>query len=310
MQKKKRWPRDESLYNQVQENEFLNFFEFVKFLGFKICKTQKMRDTITCLLIWHKFPNLSVRRARSFLLMLKQFKIICNKIPCFKTLINYREDSSLQEVLDELIIESSKPLAKIENNFATDMTGIKTKLFSSWYSLRANKEIKKRDHINVHITTGVKSNIVTALNVEIKKGRDNVIFREHVDITSGNFKINEWSGDGMYWAKANCTKIHEVGGKPFFKVKNSWNGKQGGVPAWKEMNSLARENPEEYGKHYHLRSNVESTNHSKKSIHGDKVYSKLDFARINEECLRWINHNINVLNRAGYEWNITPSFLE
>ena len=77
--------------------------------------------------------------------MLKQFKIIFTKIPCFKTLINYREDSSLQEVLDELIIESSKPLAKIENNFATDMTGIKTKLFSSWYSLRANKEIKKRE---------------------------------------------------------------------------------------------------------------------------------------------------------------------
>lgn len=313
MQKKKRWPRNESLYNQVQENEFLNFFEFVRFLGFKVCKTKKMRNAITCLLIWHKFPNLSSRRARSFLLMLKQFKIICTKIPCFKTLINYREDSRLQEVLDELIIESSKPLAKIENNFATDMTGIKTKLFSSWYSLRANKEIKKRDHINVHITTGVKSNIVTALNVEIDKGRDNIIFREHVDITSENFKINEWSGDGMYWAKANCAKVQEVGGKPYFKCKEgktSWNGKQSGVPAWKEMNSLARENPEEYGKHYHRRSNVESTNHSKKSIHGDKIYSKLHFARINEESLRWINHNINVLNRAGYEWNITPSFLE
>ena len=25
---------------------------------------------------------------------------------------------------------------------------------------------------------------------------------------------------------------------------------------------------------------------------------------INEEILRWINYNINVLNRAKYEWNI------
>jgi hypothetical protein len=115
MEKKKRWPRNESLYNQVQENEFLNFFEFIRWLSFKVCKNKKHRDVLTCLLIWHKFPNLSVRRARSFLLMLKQFKIICNEIPCFKTLINYRGDSSLQEVLDELIIESSKPLAKIEN---------------------------------------------------------------------------------------------------------------------------------------------------------------------------------------------------
>ena len=52
------------------------------------------------------------------------------------------------------------------------------------------------------------------------------------------------------------------------------------------------------------------TNMSKKMLHGDKVYSKLDSARINEETLRWVNHNLNVLNRAKHEWNITPKFME
>jgi len=306
---KKRYLRDEALYNKVQESEFLNFFNFVKYLGFKVCKTKRMRRVIVCLLVWHKFPNLSVRRAKGLLELFRRVELINVKIPCFKTLCNYREDNSLQEVLDLLIEESSKPLAKIEHDFATDSTGIRTKLFSTWYSLRINKKIKKRDHIIDHISIGVKSKIVTALNVEIKKGKDNIIFREHIDKTAKNFQIDEWSGDGMYWAKINCTKVSEVGGKPYFNCKKSWNGKQSGVPSWKEMNSESRNNPKEYDKHYHKRSNVETANQMKKMLHGDKVYSEFRSARINEETLRWINHNINVLNRAKYEWKIKPKFM-
>jgi len=204
---KKKYFRDEALYNKVQDNEFLNFFGFVRYLGFKVCKTKKMRRVITCLLVWHKFPNLSVRRARSLLKLFKKTKLISIKIPCFKTLCNYREDNLLQEVLDLLIEESSKPMAKIETDFATDATGIRTKLFSTWYSLRIKKKIRKRDHITDHISVGIKSTIVTALNVEVNKGKDNVIMRDHVDKTNKNFKIKEWSGDGLYWSKANCKKV-------------------------------------------------------------------------------------------------------
>mgnify|MGYP007044041566 CR=1 FL=1 len=307
---KKRYLRDESLYNRIQESEFLHFFDFVRFISLKVCKGKKMRNNIVCLLIWHKFPDLSSRRAKGFLLFLKKFKAINVHIPCFKTLCNYREKPLMHNVLDNLIEESSKPLAKIEHDFATDSTGIRTKLFSTWYSLRCKKRIKRRDHLTVHITTGIKSNIVTAINVEIKKGKDNTIFREHVDKTSKNFQIEEWSGDGMYWCKDNCRKVSEVGGKPYFKCKKSWNGKKSGCLDWKEMNLLSRENPEYYDKHYHKRSNVESTNMSKKMLQGDKVYSKGDSARINEEILRWINYNQTVLNRAYHQWDIIPKFME
>ena len=306
--KRKRWPRDEILYNEIQETEFLNFFDFLKYLSLKVCKG-KMRNYIVSLLIWHKFPNLSTRRARSLLLFLSKFKIINVKIPCFKTLSNYRENNSLQIILEKLIEESSKPLSVIEHDFATDATGIKTKLFSSWYSIRCQKEIKKRDHLTVHITTGVKSNIVTALNVENKSGKDNEIFREHVDKTIKNFYADEFSGDGRYWCKDNCKKVVEVGAKPYFKVWKNWSGKSRGCMPWKFMNLESKKNPEEYGKHYHKRSNVESTNMSKKMLHGEKVYSRLPSARINEETLRWINYNINVLNRAKHEWNIMPKFM-
>ena len=306
MIKKKRWPRDEVLYNKVQESEFLNFFEFVRYLTNYVCKERKMKSMIQCLLIWRKFPNLSVRRARGFLLLLRKFNIISVNIPCFKTLSNYNENNSLQIILDKLIEKSSKPLSIIEHDFATDSTGIRTKLFSTWFSLRCKKRIRRRDHLTAHTTIGVKSGTITALNIEIKPGKDNKIFREHVDKTSENFKVNEWSGDGMYWCKKNCKKVSEKGGKPYFKCKSSWNGKQDGFPSWKEMNKDFVENKEDYDKHYHKRSNVESTNHSKKALHGNSVYSRLPSDRINEETLRWINYNINVLNRAKYEWDINP----
>jgi transposase len=269
-----------------------------------------MKSMISCLLVWHKFPNLSTRRARSFLILLRKFGIMTSDIPCFKTLSNYRENNSLQIILSALIEESSKPLSAVEHDFATDATGIKTKLFSSWYSIRCKKEIRKRDHLTIHITTGVKSNIVTALNVETKSGKDNLILREHVDKTAQNFQINEWSGDGKYWCKENCKKVHEVGAKPYFKVWKNWSGRSRGGFHWKEMNLEFKKDPEEYGKHYHKRSNVESTNMSKKMIHGDKVYSRLSSARINEETLRWINHNINVLNKAKHLWGINPKFMD
>ena len=241
--------------------------------------------------------------------MFKKLGLITNDIPCFKTLSNYNENNSLQIILENLIEESSKPLSAIEHDFATDATGIKTKLFSSWYSLRCMKEIRKRDHLTVHITTGVKSNIVTALNVEINSGRDNEIFREHVDKTAKNFRCDEFSGDGKYWCKENCKKVHQVGAKPYFKVHKNWSGRSRGGFYWKEMNLEFKKDEKKYGKHYHKRSNVESTNMSKKMIHGDKVYSRLSSARKNEESLRWINHNINVLNRAKHEWDISPKFM-
>ncbi|PIN80580.1 hypothetical protein COV16_00655 [Candidatus Woesearchaeota archaeon CG10_big_fil_rev_8_21_14_0_10_34_8] len=108
-------------------------------------KKKKMRDVITCILVWHKFPNLSVRRAKSFLLFLKKFKIINANIPCFKALCNYRAEPIIGNIPDELITESSKPLSQIEKDFSTDMAGIKTKLFSSWFSLRCKKRIKRRE---------------------------------------------------------------------------------------------------------------------------------------------------------------------
>lgn len=311
--KKKRWPRDEALYNKVQESEFLHFFEFVRYLTNYVCKGKKMKQIIQCLLIWRKFPNLSARRARGLLLLLRKFGIIFVDIPCFKTLANYNEKRALEPILDRLLEESAKPLSIVEHDFATDMTGIRTTLFNSWFSLRAKKRVRRRDHLRDHASVGLKSMIVPAVDIRTYEGEDNVIMQGHIDKVAENFTIGDWTGDGTYWCKKSCEKVSEKGGNPYFKCKTgrtAWNGKQDGYPSWKKMNQESIEHPRRYKKHYRKRVKIECTFHSKKALHGDKVYSKLDSARNNEEKLRWINHNINVLNRAGIEWNIIPHFME
>ena len=75
----------------------------------------------------------------------------------------------MQITLDKLIDESSKPLSAIEHDFATDMTGIRTTLFTSWFSIRAKKRTRRRDHVRDHITAGLKSMIVPAVDIRMKE---------------------------------------------------------------------------------------------------------------------------------------------
>jgi len=317
--KKKRYKRDEALYNTIQENEWFFFFKTLPELVHSAVGNvdfwlhvgrppTKAHDVLTCLAIWQRFPNISARSAKGFLEFLKHFGVISIEIPCFKTLCNYQANERVRYYLDRLIEISSKPLKVLETCFATDMNGVRTNNFSSWYSIRTNKIIRKRDHLASHVTTGVKSNIVTAVNINVKKGKDNIIMREHVKKTSKNFEVKEWSGDGADQCRENCTAVEEAGGKPYFKLKSNVTTRPEGHPAWKHMVVERKTHPTRYKKHYHKRSNVESTNASKKRRLGSCVRSKLDIAREQEEYIKWVDYNLLVLNRAFFEWNIEPNF--
>jgi len=317
--KKKRYPRDEALYNAIQENEWFFFFKTLPELAHAVAgnsslwlnigrPTKNLSEMLTCLAIWQRFPNLSVRSAKGFLEFLKWQGVIKIEVPCFKTLSNYQANERIRYYLGRLIEVSSKPLRVIETCFATDMNGVRTNNFTSWFSIRTGKRIRKRDHLASHITTGVKSNIVTAVNINIKKGKDNEILREHVEKTAHNFKVEEWSGDGAYQCRENCTAIAEVGAKPYFNLQKNVRSLAKGHPMWKWMVYEKKNHSRRYKKKYHKRSNVESTNHSKKARLGSCVKSKLDIAKEQEEYIKWVDYNLLVLNRASYEWDVEPNF--
>lgn len=308
--------RDEALYNLSQENEVFIFFEYLPRVTYFVCKNDtlwqgigappaKLYDVLMNLSIKQYFGR-SLRRSIGLIKLMKRaFKLDFNVL-CFKTLDNYLNNPSIKPYLDEIIRYTSNPLKFLEKNFATDKTGERTHTRSSWYMIRCNKEVRKRDHLNVHITVGCELHSVVAITNLVEKGKDNKIFRDHIKKVDLDFDAEIHSGDSVYLSRENCTAVEEVGAKPRFHLKKGLTKKPKGHPAWKHMLAFAEENPEEYDKEYHVRSNVECTNKAKKQKFGDGVSCKNDTAKEQESQISWCCYNFSVLSRAYYELNIEP----
>ena len=67
-------------------------------------------------------------------------------------------------------------------------------------------------------------------------------------------------------------------------------------------------NREKFLRHYHKRSNVETTFHMIKSKFGASIRSKSYDAQVNEVYLKALCHNVVVLNSAVHELGIEPQF--
>jgi transposase len=308
--------RDEALYNLAQENEIFIFFKYLPRVAYFVCKNDslwkgvgappaKLYDVLMNLSIKQYFGR-SLRRSIGLIrLMRKAFKLDF-KLLCFKTLDNYLNNPCVRKYLDEIIRYTSNPLKYVEKNFATDKTGERTHTRSSWYMIRCNKTVKKRDHLNVHITVGCELHPVVAFTALVEKGKDNNIFRKHIKEVNKDFDADIHSADAVYLSRENCTAVEEVGAKPRFHLKKGLTKKPKGHPAWKKMLNDAENNPEEYDREYHTRSNVECTNKAKKQKFGDYVLCKNDTAKEQESELNWCAYNFSVLSRAYYELDIEP----
>lgn len=315
---KKKYLRDESLYNLIQENEIPLFFACLPGAVEAILDREtlwqgigrppaKLHDILVCLVIMEYF-HLSLRRNIGLLRLLKRAGYINVKIPCFKTLDNYLNNGTIRIYLQKLIELTSALFSQVENCMATDATGISTTCYSSWYSIKVCKKSRKRDHLMIHVSIGTRSNVVVALDVRNKRGDDNIIFRSHVKSVDKQFNVDEWSGDKAYLSRENCNAVHEIGAEPWFKIKSNTTARAKGSPSWKKMVDAFKEHPEIANTKYHKRSNVESTNSAKKRKFNNYVRCKLPTSQKNEESLSWVDYNFSLIPRAIYEFGVKPSF--
>jgi len=306
--------RDESLYTLAQENEIFVFLNYLPKAVMKAVENKSLwqgqgrppkdlYDILVCLTI-QRYIGWSCRRSVGIIKLLCRFACIPVDIPSWRTLCRYRTNQFIRPYLDNLVEETSKPISLLENDFSTDASGVSTKTFSSWYSIRTKKKIRKRDHIMTHVTTSRMLNAAVAVDVDCTKGRDSVYMREHIDRVKKNFHINDWCGDGAYCSRDNCDKVRGAGGNPWFKPKKNTTFKKRGSKAYYDMILAYIIETEESLKHYHKRSNSESTFSAKKRKFGNCVRSKNDIGKENEEHLAWAGYNLSVLSRAKYEYGI------
>src|SRR5882724_5383657 len=132
-----------------------------------------------------------------------------SKLPCYNSIFNYFEDEMLTPYLKMLIEESSLPLQTIESDFAVDSSGFSVSRFVQWMHAKYSDPhlIDKKDWVKVHLMCGVKTNVVTAVEVADRHSGDSPFFKPLVDATAKNFAMQEVSADKAYLSIANLQTV-------------------------------------------------------------------------------------------------------
>jgi len=219
----------------------------------------------------------------------------------------FLENSRLTAILQNLIVQSSLPLSLFETKFAPDSSGFSTSRFVRWHDEKYGCERSGHDWVKAHAICGVKTNIVTAVEIGHRDAGDSPFFKPLVEQTAENFTVKEVPADKAYLSHDNLAQVDALGGTAFVPYKlNSQAGEAGSL--WEKMYFYFQFRREEFLQHYHQRSNIESTFSMVKAKFRDHVRSKTDVAMRNEVLCKFLCHNICVIHQSHIELGIAPVF--
>jgi transposase len=224
----------------------------------------------------------------------------------YNSICAYLEDASLTPILRDLIIRSSLPLAAVETQFAADSSGFSTSRFTRWYDHKYGVTREEHDWVKVHIMTGVRTNVITAVEIHGREAGDAPQFVPLLNATAQNFKVEEVSADKAYASVDNIEGVVGVGGTPYIAFKASATGGRGGL--WEKAFHYYQFRRDEFLAHYHKRSNVESTFSMVKAKFRDHVRSRTDAAMVNEALCKLLCHNICCVIQSQCELGIEAVF--
>lgn len=326
---RKTYPQEWHEYNQAQTNEKSKFQELL----FSLCSqiedmprkniAGRNRLPLGEMIFAVCFKVYNLVSGRRFISDLQEAnrRGFISHTPHFNTIFNYLELPEMTACLKQLIIESSLPLKAVEFDFAVDSSGFSTGSHNRWVEAKwgkvrldngANPNIVNRmDWLKVHLMCGVKTNIVTAVEVTGSNGGDSPQFGPLVEQTSQNFVMNQVSADKAYSSSKNLSLVLVKGGQPFIAFRSNTTGNSNhSTSVWKRMFHLYKYNEAEFMRHYHKRSNVETTFSMIKGKFGERLRSKTETSQTNEVLCKILAHNICCVIQSIYELGIEPNFWE
>lgn len=312
VKQRKTYPQNWAVYNEAQTNERDRFQVLLRDIcaGLPTPAPKNGRPPLPLsdaifAIVFKVYSTLSQRRFMSDLRIAHTAGLI-SRVPHFNSISNYLENASLTAILRSMIEQSSLPLKSVEVNFAVDSSGFSTSRFVRWFDHKYGKERQEHDWVKVHAVCGVKTNIVTAIEIREKTAGDMRLLPPLVSATAKNFRISEVSADKGYSSAENLQHITDLGATPYISFKSNATGMRGGI--WEKAFHYFQFNREEFLQHYHRRSNVESTFSMMKRKFGDSLRSKTDVAMVNEVLCKVLCHNLVVLIHETRELGIEPIF--
>lgn len=235
-----------------------------------------------------------------------QAKGYIDKTPHFNSIFNYLELEALTPLLRELITHSSVPLKAIESDFAVDSSGFSSSQYATWYNEKYGTQHTAQDWVKVHLMCGVKTNVVTSVEVSERHGADPNYLPALVEATAQHFDMKEISADKAYSSRGCHDAIAKTGATAYIAFRANATGSVGGL--YEKMYHYYCLKREEFLTHYHKRSNVESTFSMIKAKFGGSVRSKTKTAQTNEVLCKILAHNICCLIQSIFEFGLQARF--
>lgn len=308
------YPQDWTAYNEAQTNEKVLFLQLLGELTEQVSKPARIgagrpRTDLgemifaCCLKI---YLNFSSRRTESDLKLAERLEYI-GHVPHFNTILKYLNDPSLTPTLMKLVEFSALPLKQLEDKFAVDSTGFSTSVFARWYGTSRKNE-EQRTYVKAHVMCGVKTNVITSIEVTPGTVSDFNMFPALVESTAKRFQMKEVSADKGYSSRKCMEVVNKHGAIPYIAFRKHSRGLAQGSQTWRTMFVYFRDHKDEFMAHYHLRSNIESTFSMMKRKQGTYLRSKKGVAQINEILCKALVHNICVLIQETFESGIRVDF--
>jgi transposase len=306
--------QDWKTYNKAQTTEKAEFMALLHGLCQQIEEPEQVmgrpRLTLSDMVFASTFKVYSTFSGRRFMTDLKAAhdKEYLQECPHYNSISRYLRKPELTPILKELIVQSSLPLKAVEVDFAPDSSGFPTRKFINWNQTKYQGHgFDEHDWIKVHLMTGVKTNVVTAVEIGGRHASDFQMFPHLLKKTAEHFKLRDVCADKGYLSHDNLKLVEQYGGTPYIPFKSNTVLRADG-DIWSKMYHLYAFNREEFLAHYHKRSNVESTFSMLKAKFGDYVRSKDETAQVNEVLCKVLAHNVCVLIQSVHELGIELSW--
>src|SRR5688500_14389207 len=259
------------------------------------------------------YSTVSGRRFQSDLQEAKRRGYL-SSMPSYNSVFRYLEAESLTPYLYELIKLSAAPLKSVESDFAVDSSGFSTGQFMRWFDVKYGKEEDRRMWLKAHVMCGVKTNIITSVEISDGYANDHGYFKPLLEAAAANgFSLKEVSADKAYLSGENLLTTLRHGAIPYIPFKSNSKAQTSYGPkstVWTRMLEFYTDHRDEFLTHYHKRSNVETTFHMIKSKFGQRLRSKTLTAQINEALCKVICHNLCVVIQSQHELGIDADFSE
>lgn len=313
------YSQDWSAYNEAQTEEKARFIQLLAELCKDIPQTEQSNGRPRLLLsdmvfasVFKVYTGFSSRRFTSDMREVYETGLVAST-PHFNSVSNYLASPELTPLLKTLIEQSASPLKSVETDFAVDSSGFSTSTYARWFDHKWGKERSHQNWVKTHLMCGVKTHVVTSVEVTPHQSADTLQFPALVAQTAKTFDINEVSADKAYSDRRNLHAVQAVGGTAYIPFKSNSTGMgdhhHNFDGLWNRMWHFYNFNQGVFMEHYHKRSNVESTFSMIKAKFGSSVKAKAPTAQVNEVLCKVLCHNICVLIQSIHELGLEPQLV-